>query len=1070
MNPEELIKLVDVMISSTSKDLTEHRALIARAIRKLGMNHVWMEENLKPVIDAADPAPAITASYELVDQSEIYLLIVGFRYGFIADDPVRNPERLSVTELEYRRAKTAGLPIIALIMKDDHPTPPTAAEARVFFEASDEGLKKLDAFRKHLMDTYLCFQFSSAAEAAELAFDALNDPKVKARAMELAEARLNDRGAEAAVEIAAVRKLPIPAPPALYAVPPYTLTHTFIGRRTELARLDAWAAGTDPLLVIEAIGGMGKSALTWQWVNDRAVPWDAVFWYSFYEGGATMAGFLRHALAYLEGRDPGEGEMRSLRVSGETTARLVARLKERRCLLVLDGFERALVAYHRWDAAQMQDSEADDPAARDKLADPHRDVRACTDPADGGLLRALTGAGADIGASKVLVTSRLLPRDLEDAGHLLKGVVHWPLTGLAPDDALHLMRERGVTIGHPATAEHFLDQFGFHPLIVKIVSGLIVEYRRARGNFDRWHEAEGRDLQLADLPLKARREHILARAYADLPDEARLLLSQIAAFGDAVGYDTLAVFNPYVRPRPPAKLPHSNLWLWVVQSDVDHADTDEARAEAQTEIAALRAENAAAVEAVRRAYDAYLASAEGRTGQRQFNALLKLLEDRGLLRWKRDANLYDLHPVVRGFAFDRLALDRRTAVFDAVRGHFEGLPQVDPDAVKSVDELNALIGIYKALIGAERFDDAAEAYQRFGSTLAYTFGAFRLMEALLLPLFRDGIDQPPALSSPDDWSYFVRELGWAFSRLSRLEEALALVRLNIRIDYEARDARNTAGALLSYASIMSDLNRPGASVRAAELELALAEAAGDAFEVAMARLLLFDHCADAGRDAEAEAHCAEFLAVPFVHKSEYWSNEAKRGRVRMVLRRGEPAAEALESLRVHPIALRELPVLAGEDALNQGEAAAARDHFSDGLAGARTADIPYLIAWAAGGLARALARLGETTAARRLLDEEPIEDLPRAETYLILLGDEGDRKKALEHAVKAHKRACGDGEPWVHRWELNRATAVFTALGEPAPPVPVYDESAREKIPYEDEIRAWIEELKTKKDGDSGDS
>ena len=62
----------------------------------------------------------------------------------------------------------------------------------------------------------------------------------------------------------------VPVPPDFYAVPPCTLTAQFIGRSDELRRLVKWADSTDPLMLVEAIGGMGKSALTWQWVNHRA--------------------------------------------------------------------------------------------------------------------------------------------------------------------------------------------------------------------------------------------------------------------------------------------------------------------------------------------------------------------------------------------------------------------------------------------------------------------------------------------------------------------------------------------------------------------------------------------------------------------------------------------------------------------------------------------------------------------------------------------------------------------------------------------------------------------------------
>ena len=59
------------------------------------------------------------------------------------------------------------------------------------------------------------------------------------------------------------------------------------------------------MLLFEAIGGAGKSMLTWEWTapvsaarDDRA----GTFWYSFYEKGAVMADFCRRTLAYMTGQ------------------------------------------------------------------------------------------------------------------------------------------------------------------------------------------------------------------------------------------------------------------------------------------------------------------------------------------------------------------------------------------------------------------------------------------------------------------------------------------------------------------------------------------------------------------------------------------------------------------------------------------------------------------------------------------------------------------------------------------------------------------------------------------------
>ena len=55
-----------------------------------------------------------------------------------------------------------------------------------------------------------------------------------------------------------------------------------------------------------AIGGQGKSMLTWEWLTNHArkerADWAGRFWYSFYERGAVMSSFCQHALAYVTGK------------------------------------------------------------------------------------------------------------------------------------------------------------------------------------------------------------------------------------------------------------------------------------------------------------------------------------------------------------------------------------------------------------------------------------------------------------------------------------------------------------------------------------------------------------------------------------------------------------------------------------------------------------------------------------------------------------------------------------------------------------------------------------------------
>ena len=92
---------------------------------------------------------------------------------------------------------------------------------------------------------------------------------------------------------------------------------------------------------------------------------------------------------------------------------------------MLDGLERVLVAYHRYDAAQMRDEEAD--TAVDQIG--KRDPCAAIRPEDDDLLRRL----AAVAPSKILVSSRLTPLALVNrAGTVVPGVRREILPGLRP--------------------------------------------------------------------------------------------------------------------------------------------------------------------------------------------------------------------------------------------------------------------------------------------------------------------------------------------------------------------------------------------------------------------------------------------------------------------------------------------------------------------------------------------------------------------------------------------------------------------------------------------------------------
>jgi hypothetical protein len=378
------------------------------------------------------------------------------------------------------------------------------------------------------------------------------------------------------------------------------------------------------VLLFEAIGGSGKSMLTWEWVRKHAPAvrtgtkddWAGRFWYSFYERGAIMADFCQRALAYMTGQ-PLE-ELRKKKTT-ELAPQLLHQLQARSWLLILDGLERVLVAYHRIDAAQLRDEEA---GKTDEIA--QRDVCAAIRPEDDELLRQLAAAAP----SKLLLTSRLIPRVLlNQVSQPIPGVQRVPLPGLRPADAEALFRACGVTGDSTAMQAYLKTHCDCHPLTIGVLAGLVKDYLPDRGNFDCWSadpEGGGR-LNLADLDLVQKRNHILRAAIAALSTESRQLLSMVALLSEAVDYETLKALNPYLPPEiKEVSVPEKpeEEWDWEYMSDE--------RKERATKRYDIAFERRVEYE---QAMQARLHSPEFRAAQKRLAETLKDLESRGLLQY-----------------------------------------------------------------------------------------------------------------------------------------------------------------------------------------------------------------------------------------------------------------------------------------------------------------------------------------------------------------------------------------------------------------------------------------------------
>ena len=146
------------------------------------------------------------------------------------------------------------------------------------------------------------------------------------------------------------------------------------------------------------------------------------------------------------------------------------------------------------------------------------------------------------------------------------------------------------------------------------------------------------------------------------------------------------------------------------------------------------------------------------------DATLTELEDRGLLGWDRRANRYDLHPIVRGVAWNGLGVDPAERVYGALHAISSRCPRsMNWQQVESLEDLTPAIELYNTLIGLGRYDDAFVLFrERISHATLYRLSASRQRTELLEVLFPDGLDQLPRLSEPGDQRFVLDSLALAY--------------------------------------------------------------------------------------------------------------------------------------------------------------------------------------------------------------------------------------------------------------------------------------------------------------------
>lgn len=592
----------------------------------------------------------------------------------------------------------------------------------------------------------------------------------------------------------------VPTPPSPYFVHPYPLQDYFTGRTRERNRLRAWLAeGRHPILMLLGIGGMGKSALTWVW---------------------TLNDVLAQEIPSIINDDPGGEELVPLPVEMrpegvfwwsfyETDATFPAFVDEALVYVTGGTFQPEKVLSYYYKArtlfALLQ----------------QRRVLVVFDGFE-RMLNAYAGMGG----------------------------------GYRADSPSEISQDDPYSCVDPL-ASKFLRWVASSPMNSRILATSRLFPKELEG-FDR-------------LPLPGcRREDLDSLS----PDEAVTFFHSVGVQGTRYeikevcapyGYHALTlrllsgyIVNHFLRPGDIKVALKYNPIRWLIPRrhnilELAYNALDSTDQQLLSKVAAFRSP----VD-----YTAVKALSEFDREEDLEGALGNLIR-RGLLFFDRDRIRFDLHPVVRRYAYERLA-DKRN-VHNRLRDYFTAVPSLTDGPVTSVEGLSSTVELFHHTIRAGLYSEAFKLYKERLCVDLQRLGAF-LQEIEILEVFLDegGGDVSSRLKDASERKVVLHNLGIAYGYIGRLRRSLEFFKksLNIEPSGEEETYRNAIGNIAYFQMKLGELSE---AERIQRRGILIAAAAKDLSNKAYGRMRLGLILSFTGKYAQALEELRE--ASIFFHRS-----------------------------------------------------------------------------------------------------------------------------------------------------------------------------------------------------------
>ena len=146
-----------VYLSGTYKDLIPYREAAYKQLRRMQHDVIGMEDYV-----ASDQRP-LEKCLNDVAACDVYVGLFGWRYGYV---PAKgNPQKRSITELEYRHAGALKRPRLIFVVADDAPWPPAMMDSQ-----SGEGGKgsRIAKLRAEMLAEHVASPFTTPDELTGL--------------------------------------------------------------------------------------------------------------------------------------------------------------------------------------------------------------------------------------------------------------------------------------------------------------------------------------------------------------------------------------------------------------------------------------------------------------------------------------------------------------------------------------------------------------------------------------------------------------------------------------------------------------------------------------------------------------------------------------------------------------------------------------------------------------------------------------------------------------------------------------------------------------------------------------